>query len=1589
MLQSNERMGLIIEYMTSYEEKIKIANKNGLLDSAKMFELFAIEICNVWFGQKFANLNVVTATYPYFDLISEDKKLLVQVSTAQNVPAKIKSTLEKIRDSKDKICSDLKNVMFFVLNNDSINNVKDYSGDNQIGNVEFIAKNDLITTKDIIKRAQNDLDFQMKIYSMLKNEFNNFDTNIKKFTQALEFSNIGLKNIDVLINGEYEIDRKELLTKIIKEDKRYISIQGDAGSGKSVLCKRYVENEKLVLYARAERFLEENHIDDIWGCCIQEILKYINGKKLIFFIDALEFIADCAETKFELLQYLYEISTKFKNVYIITSCRTSDKNAFIKLETRFSIEIYKVENIKQYELELLMQQYPIIRKMNRSNSYAALLKSPFYINLIITNSMNIDNIGDENSLREYIWKNIICLGEKSRTYNISNDKIIETVEYIVFERAKKFLVGIQKDYIDGNIIHALLSEGIILQQGDYIRLKYDIFEDICFEHYFDKIFYLCQGKYKNFYDEIEKLGRCVYRRYQIWISNKMFIQDNRDKFLYSLIFSNEIPQNWKIQTEIGIVKSKFCDNYFEEQGIEILEQGMLFEFVKIINLFAYEGKLSYIRQDFPQMKLYPIGNGRACIIRLLKSEEIYKKNMLERDNIIKLCLDYAKQEDKDSTIASNACVMMEYYVECSLLEFEKEKYYKIIEEISSCLEALYLMADNSKEWLKNFFNMLINDYMKGDWKNNRKSEDILKWTLKNAYPTLVTELASELCSIADILWLQRKTETQKFDYYMIDRISDKSEYGLTSYAEYYNRSYRTVYENVFLWNLFRLNFKNGFQWAIQFINKTILEYATNNPEYVITIKVKISDINTPKEYYGNGNMWLAGIRDKYVPTLMGDVIYCLRESIISILETVKKNHKFFVEFANYVKKTIFLESNNIALLTILESIGFHYENELPGYALDLATSIDLVYWDIERRMLYNKNSTTELLKNQIYKAMGLTEFKDRYELDEKCNLNIQEYVSHMQLYFDSSLQNKCYEVLEYLYSIIENNKENARNYLQIQKMDLRGAKKTQIADNIIMLEPQLSGEAKKVVLRHEKQNLSNQKLNAVLKECNDNIIAGKIELSSILDAIEMSLESMKDNATTFQYENILIILISIALSNQQLEKEKREQLCMVWINGVEKLFSNGNFLGDTKLIPVLLDQLKNNIAIEIKNKIKKIILKCLMNNDQSGVINEMAKCMKKYLVNHVTLAQAVFNTIIMLSEDQMKHQKFNDDYLKMKKKNENFILNSSMQPKLSGIDSYIKKSRGSSYVSCKEKIIDKYLLHEECLKIDDFDMNNYDISTICYISNCGLNFNNETFKMVVHELLISLIDILNDTKNNNVYETIDVYKEFEIIELFQREIVQSPNDAKEVIDMLFDEIDFSRFTIDTIEFYQDIFGDFLCEFFDSHSDIKRRNNCKKKILYIEKKVNAIEAEFVRVQLYKSLMFSVTRYCAGDWSKINTTYSYADKKFLNQQFIKYGKYHIAELIKIIYQMHMDELLPEVLISIRDSLQNAMNMTNRLKKTISEVDWILSLIILKSYITYSDKIKQDQELIEAYEDILKILIDLNYELAAVILDEFRIH
>ena len=87
------------------------------------------------------------------------------------------------------------------------------------------------------------------------------------------------------------------------------------------------------------------------------------------------------------------------------------------------------------------------------------------------------------------------------------------------------------------------------------------------------------------------------------------------------------------------------------------------------------------------------------------------------------------------------------------------------------------------------------------------------------------------------------------------------------------------------------------------------------------------------------------------------------------------------------------------------------------------------------------------------------------------------------------------------------------------------------------------------------------------------------------------------------------------------------------------------------------------------------------------------------------------------------------------------------------------------------------------------------------------------------------------------------------------------------------------------------------------------------------------------------------------------------------------------------LKIDELLPEVMIAVKEILD--YNKDNLKNKFYGDTKIIIDRIITKAFVDFSDEIKSDDDLIDAYESVLKILIELNYEKAGVLLDEFRIH
>lgn len=1588
MKDSAERIQFISDYLSLYEKKITLLNSKGLFDCAKLFELFALEVSNLLFNQKFNNLNDESYNYPCVDLISEDKQTYIQVSTVKDLPAKIKYTLEKIKDSKNEDIKTISQIKFFVLNNESVDKVIDYTGNNQIGNISFVKKDNLITTSDILDKANTDLTFQIALYDLLKKEADSIKDNSTKLYESIEESKSLLAtNIDYKINNEYEIDRSELINKITSAGYKYVCIQGNAGSGKSALCKKLIEEEPLFIYARAERLLEETTVNDIWGVNIRQVLEYLGDKSIVIFIDALEFIADCP-TKLDLLQIIYEITRNCNNVKIITSYRTSDASAFIKLENNFSIHSYEIPDLTGKEISKIAEKYSLIKKLVGVGTYTELLKSPLYVNLIIEQIHDLDSIADESDFRDYVWQKIICLNDK---------KIKDVINSIVFNRAQNFTVGILTDKYESSIIKKLLSKGILVQNDKTVRLKYDVFEDICFEQYLDEQFDNCKGDYGVFFEEITKFGRCIYRRYQIWIENKLFAKDNREKFLYELLFSTKMPSSWKEQTEIGIVKSRYCSNFFEEYGKDIIKSGLIYEFVKITNLYAF--KINYSISKLIYLSLNPSGEARACLINIITENKIYEKWTAPINELEKICIDYSKNNIFTDKTAIATCTILIYFIEKFISE--PKDFYKLDGTVNSLLSAVYKISKFSKDWITTFWHKMEMWYKTGSSNEERFAEEIIEFALKFDNFELAHYLPKELCKLAEMYWTWSiEDKRQKtWGFYNRDDSSLSYQYGLSEKAEHYEMGYthNTAITCNFFYNLFTYNFWDGLNWMIDFVNKAVNNFSSKIPNGLPLYNVYFVDSNITKGYYGFERMWMAIVEEHSMPLIISDLIFCFKIVLSQTIQNDAVKDGKTLEFANNVKKYIYEKSNNIALLSVISFIGMEFEKKLPAYTLDLVSNIDIVLFDLHRFAILANNPATGYLEKQILLTVGIPfPLKKRYENKIINKGNLRSYCTDIQIYGDSKIKEYCYKVLDYLYTIISNDAEHAAKYLQIQNMDLRNAKVEKVNDNTVALRPQISGESAKVVSDYE-NTISPQNAVAV-KILNgfEKLKINEYKLEDCLEVIQLIQSTKNCILIDIYYNKNLIELMSLALRNEKLDNKKREEFCSYWINGINQLFLANDFHYNYELSTILFVQLDADLSDNCKKDLKKLIFDLIIYSGTNGIINEIRRYAKQYLLTNTKLSQAMFNTLVEFAKDEMSHQKFNSDYCDNHKKiyvdkPAGFLPNS--QPHIKSIDQFIPEAE--RYENQREKIIDQYLYKEADLDLPNFEIKNYDIANMLYAINCLSSLDEKISFVIVKQCIQTMINIW-DTSKHNAHDIITFNGIYEIQEFLQRELINDEIQRDKILEILFDDIDFSKFTTDTIDFYNEIFGSLLAYYFDAYNDKIKRQNCEHILYALEKKISTINNERIKVALYKSLTFTLTRLGGGgDWSECKTSYSYHDMCFLNEMFSKYGEYHLKELFDTIYKLHIEELLPQILLSIRDAMQKAPKekkyewQTNSLTDIVKDQKNIIMILITKSYFDFNAKIKKDKELIKAFEDILIILKDLNYEEATLILDEFRIH
>lgn len=1025
---------------------------------------------------------------------------------------------------------------------------------------------------------------------------------------------------------------------------------------------------------------------------------------------------------------------------------------------------------------------------------------------------------------------------------------------------------------------------------------------------------------------------------------------------------------------IGLIRSRFSSDFFAENIDILIEKGFIDKFIYLTNLYGFEISDEWYEKHFNYIMLMPMGQGRNSLIEIISDRDIFKSKKKVDKDILKLISDYSKlhniQNDKTTSCAIK---ILKYYLEEELEEIyngEKKNAYTI-----SILKPLYQLSGSAKELIINYWDKLERWYTDAEGDMQQYVEEIIEFTISFQNSILAYTLPDELCAMAKMFWIYQRIND--FDDEFInfrEEYKISARYGLSDQSDSYESKHfsNTPIESNFFHTLFYRNFWKGLKWTVEFINEVVFSFKKNCPSECLEYDIQFIDEGIAKTYFGNASMWFAPNRYFMFPMVLSDLLYCLQDIIKQIIEV--NDIKIVSIFAENVRKYIYENSNNIALLSVISNIGLKFPKKLPGYALNLATNLDIVKIDLERIIL------------------------PYFTKDHRDYLG--SYVLETQIYGDQSIKDKCYNILDYLYSVIPNDESSAVRHLQIQKMDLRNAIVENFDNETIAFTPSISGEAEKVVIKHNESLKPQTEVAEKLSEMQKNFQADNSEIivDKYIEAIELILAQRDRFQNKSIFDKELAKYIDIVLSHcTTLTRSKREEYCQIFIDGAKSYLNNElNYGFDINFCSSLFSQLQSDISEHQKNEIKTIILEALMCQSNNGLIVQMSTIAKNYLEQNIEIGKAFFNTIIKLAEDEMNHQKFNAKYILENKIYKNFEFKPNVIPKLRDVDFLImeaerKKEKIKKFESQKDKIINAYLFEQQELKLEIFNIQDYDIVTVCHVFSCGLSLDNDFILELTKKTINTMVDIWKINEfNHSSFEILNVYTLQEVYNFLGDQLTKNETFSQKVLDVLFNDMDFLKFTKDAVDFYYNVLFALVPQYFDAYENYQRRSFLRYTFNNLEIKIQAITNADIKEKLTKSLIFYFPQSYICDWSKCETQFSFADKDFINKQLTKFGGKYLADVLLTIQQLHIEELLPEIIVPLQCIFEEARKIDEvKFFKTITEQKLKILIFISQAFIKFGDAIKQNKMLTEAFETLLDILCDYGFEEAAVILDEFRIH
>lgn len=935
------------------------------------------------------------------------------------------------------------------IKNVNTGNIDTGSGNVHIGDNKFVFK--------VLLNSDYQSTKSLKAIQRTKKVLDKITSNIAGITLNRDLSNIPIED---LLN-----------------DNQFVFINGVAGSGKSVYAKQLLEslNDTCIISFVADQFLESSlittlnkvNIDDSIGDVFNEFTEF--PKKLIY-IDSFEKLL---EGQAEAFQELISELKENPNIKIIVSCRDY---AIETLKFKFSVD--KCININvpvliDNEIKYFVENIPTLQQIVSNQNLTEILRVPKYLSLaerLIQKSTNDLSKISEITFKKELWEHIIQ-NKTVTTDSINTRREIAFIALTV-KRAKELSILTNANDIDQLAIQQLNNEGVLFGENGFYVPSHDIFEDWGLVKYFDK--YKIENS--NTLEFYKNLGNepAIRRGFRLWIGKEIEEASNSIyNFITETISDNNIENYWKDEVLTAIIKSPFCEKYFLENEIKILNDNFTL-LKKFIHILKISGK------DFQQVANT---DGWNVIMKFLFEKidllkDVYSlilKLIFEWENI----LYFGIIENQDTPKYVGKIVFK------ILNDFDEDSSWMNSGESSSLTEKgiklLYQLSEYIPEEVKIILDDILDDSLDGEKLKRKK----IKFALSHFYSgSLPKNFPDELILLANKNWRKKVVKNKENDFYD-SSYGIEQHFGLTKkhdFSYFPHSAYQTFFYKLIKFHPWKaLEFIIDFTNYVseQYIESTFLKddgFGRKSDEIIELELLYDSQIFKIK---GSDYLWSINRGGQTtVPYLLQSVVVALERYLYEIGGI--ESEKIDTILQTFYDK-IYKKSNSVILLSVLSSITMAYPQKVGNKLLPFLSDKYFFIWDRHRQMNeYNSGALLNLPNSSAEGDLCDKERKDAlgWQHRTKYSLGFQSFIFEYQVrYVD--FRDEIFQMFDILKSKIKEDDIYGKKILV--EIDLRNQKIEKIENEegkvMLQISPNYSIDKnlENVIIKNQEESIISNK----------------------------------------------------------------------------------------------------------------------------------------------------------------------------------------------------------------------------------------------------------------------------------------------------------------------------------------------------------------------------------------------------------------------------------------------------------------------------------------------------------------------------------